>query len=551
MKPQIIRGICEFCGIPANQCIHHGNSTATISPVEMPGLSGNVEEDAKIFIKATPLNVKPNTKRILIGCVDFSQLTGMPMYIYNLGRGLIELGYEVHIVSTIGGIIADKAREAGLVLHGWDDEINESYTALILNEPISERLLDKFPNVPAYNIIHSARPEDEPINYRPQIRKYLASKQSDVAYIKEKIQAIKVFPDKLGILPIPIDFKRFNNNRTQLEKRPYTILAPCTLDELRKPMLKDLVRRAKENPEIRVIIKGKNYGAIKNPGALPANVYLDEEPSWDMFELMTNADEVAGVLQGTVTLEAWAMGLRTSVYDLKGNYKMLTPPKNFQEKHDYLSVARKLDEIINEKWADIIIPHYDQAELLAQTLRSIPLRNYNVIVVRGGVFSWGCNRGAELAQTKTFIFANDDLVINPQVLWEMCDTTEEELVGVPQFYPNGEQLCLGINLNIEKQEYRLTNDLIEATYPSGAFFKISRKLWEDIGGFDERFKNGGEDQDLFLKAIECGARMVYTENSVIHYCSQSTGRFDHLKHNDDLFRELWTVDRLNKTLCHK
>jgi len=51
-------------------------------------------------------------------------------------------------------------------------------------------------------------------------------------------------------------------------------------------------------------------------------------------------DEVAGIYIGTVTLEAWAMGLRTSVYDEYGNWHYEDKPSDFS-KHDYLEVAKQ------------------------------------------------------------------------------------------------------------------------------------------------------------------------------------------------------------------
>ena len=540
LKPKIIAGNCEFCGIPAYQCDHYKGTVdkeghkLLFSP-DAPAPGNNAA-----FSITTPHNCRKNTKRILISCVDFSNLTGMPIYLYNLGKEMIALGYEVHLVSTIGGIIADKARAAGFILFDWKDDLPGGYIALILNEPISEQIMRRFPDVPAYNIIHSARPEDEPIPDCPQIRKYLYSKESDLEYMKDKVPV-----NKIDSLPIPIDFNRFNPSK----RRPhnvYTILAPCTMDQLRIPMLKDLVRRACENPGIKVILKGKNYGAIAHPSELPPNVVLDENPEFNIEEIMAECDEVAGILFGTVTLEAWSMGLKTSVYDLDGNYKMVEPEEEFNLTHDSHMVAKRLHNILNEKWADIIIPHHDQPDLLAQTLKSIPIRNYNIIIVRGGYFSQSCNRGAKLAETNTLIFANDDMKIGARALWEMIDN-KADVVGIRQVYPDGKDLGIGIFIN-KFGNYELTVKKDKARYPSGALFKISRVAWEKVGGFNEGFINGGEDQDLFLKCLESGFSVGFVDTPVVHYCSQSTGRFDYIVENDSLLFRLWPDDRIKKAL---
>ena len=546
IKPRIIAGTCEFCGIPAYQCDHY-KGLVDISGKKMFSDDKKSDSSDNIvsnnFIKTTPENGKKSNKKILISCVDFSHLTGMPIYLYNLGREMIKLGYEITLVSTIGGVISDKAREAGFKLFSWEEDYRDDYIALILNEPISEQMLERFPDVPAYNIIHSARPEDEPIPDCPQIRKYLYSKASDLAYMKGKVPV-----DKIDSLPIPIDFERFSPSK----KRPhdvYTILAPCTLDKLRLPMLKDLVKRACDNPDIKVILKGHNYGVIPNPSALPKNVILDENPEFNIEEIMADCDEVAGILLGTVTIEAWAMGLKTSVYDLEGNYEMVEQPKDFEIIHSAKFIANRLHNFLTEKWADIIIPHHDQPDLLAQTLRNIPIRNYNVIIVRGGYFSQSCNKGSKLAETNNLIFANDDLKIGARALWEMLDNPAD-LVGIKQIYPDGSDLCIGIFIN-EFGNYELTSDIKKAIYPSGALFKITREAWKKVKGFNNGFINGGEDQDLFLKCIEAGYSVGFVETPVVHYCSQSTGRFDYIGHNDELLFKLWTKERLIKTLGDK
>lgn len=537
-KPRIIEGICEYCGKRAYVCDHfkgtvdYDGNKLLFNPI--------VERQSCFDFKfTTPDNCKKNSRKILISCVDFSNLTGMPMYLYNLGKEMIALGYEVSLVSTIGGIIAEKAKEIGFKLFSWEDNFEDDYIALILNEPISEQIMQKFPNVPAYNIIHSARPEDEPIPDCPQIRKYFCSKGSDYKYIKNKVPK-----HKIDFLNIPIDFRRFNKNKKQ-EHDNYTILAPCTIDELRKPMLLNLIKRAIENPDINVIIKGNNYGALSGI-SLPNNVFIDDKAEWNIENFMAVSDEVAGILLGTATLEAWAMGLKTSVYDVKGNYEMIDPPAGFKITHEAEMVAIKLDRILNEKWADIIIPHHDQPDLLAQTLKSIPLRNYNIIIVRGDYFSRSCNKGAKLAETNNLIFANDDMMIGAKALWDMLDN-RADVVGVRQLYPDKTPLGIGIFIN-EFGNYELTSKIEKARYPSGALFKISREAWESVAGFNNNFINGGEDQDLFLRCIEAGYTVGFSEVEVIHYCSQSTGRFDYIAENDHLLFGLWTEDRLKKTL---
>jgi GT2 family glycosyltransferase len=54
---------------------------------------------------------------------------------------------------------------------------------------------------------------------------------------------------------------------------------------------------------------------------------------------------------------------------------------------------------------------------------------------------------------------------------------------------------------------------------------IERALWEQLGGFDEAFVNGGEDIDLCFRTEAAGRINVVTLRSVVrHHVSSSPGR---------------------------
>ena len=93
----------------------------------------------------------------------------------------------------------------------------------------------------------------------------------------------------------------------------------------------------------------------------------------------------------------------------------------------------------------------------------------------------------------------------------------------------------------------------ELFLPSGYCFKIKKKVWEDLGGFDERFLNGAEDCDLFFKAWEKGINIGWIDYPMTHLHSQSEGRYDSVNANNALFEEIWkerikkiTFKKLNK-----
>ena len=74
----------------------------------------------------------------------------------------------------------------------------------------------------------------------------------------------------------------------------------------------------------------------------------------------------------------------------------------------------------------------------------------------------------------------------------------------------------------EKPDYNYVKDV---DYISGAAIMISRKLWDEIGGFDERFAPAYcEDSDLAFEVRKHGKRVVYQPQSVvIHFEGISNG----------------------------
>ena len=510
--------------------------------------NSNPVESIVPFLKRTPFNTKKKPFSIFIGCSNYSYWTGMPVYIFNISREFIKMGHVVTIVSeTIGGDITKMTNDLGIETYNSLDKryLDKEYDVLLLNEPESEKYLSEFPNIPAWNYIHSKMEVDTPISPRPQIMGYLTQRENTKKYWEDELGI------KMEIIPLPVNLEKFKPQKNRLKRSSkYKILVPGTFHVVREKMIYDIIKRAKNDKNIEVLFKGSDSGLFgeieKKIGKFPKNIKTDFTESYDIERYIDWADEVDGIYMGLVTIEAWAMNKKTMVYDDDGNGVMIEKPKDFEEKHSSLSVAKRFIELFNRKWADIVIPHHDRPELLQQALKSIPLRNYNVIIVRGGTFSQSCNRGAKLANTDRIIFANDDLILNPQTLWELVQS-DSDIMGVPQYYPTGELLCVGIKID-KNCRYQLTETVADAMYPSGAIFMIKRKIFEDVGGFDERYKNGGEDQDLFLRLLEKKYSLSFTKGSVIHYCSQSTGRFDYIIESDDILSKDWTNKRLSKII---
>jgi hypothetical protein len=245
--------------------------------------------------------------KILLTSPDQSTLTGQPMYVKNLAKGLRELKHDVTCSENPSG----------------------DYDIAIINDNFPQAL-GKFTAKKIYNFCHSKNSCDEPLIDK-RITGYLAPRDEVANHWKSKYNI------DFKILEIPIDFKRFSGKR---QTNKYTILAPCTFEPLRIPMIMSLIERAKTS-DIQLIFRGDDRG-VSQFNKYPNIIFKPQTQTIE--EDMKDADEVAGIFIGTVTLEAWAMGLKTSVYDEKGNWEYIEKPKDF-EKYNYLNVARKLLEI--------------------------------------------------------------------------------------------------------------------------------------------------------------------------------------------------------------
>ena len=75
---------------------------------------------------------------------------------------------------------------------------------------------------------------------------------------------------------------------------------------------------------------------------------------------------------------------------------------------------------------------------------------------------------------------------------------------------------------------------------TGACLLITRSLWQQLGGFDEQFRNGAEDIDLCFRARRAGFNNAVALRSIIlHHVSSSPGRKQNDERNSYLFTLRW------------
>ena len=245
--------------------------------------------------------------------------------------------------------------------------------------------------------------------------------------------------------------------------------------------------------------------------------------------------------------------------------------------------------VFEQPEVSIIVPVYNQFEYTYNCLKAIMLNSsdikYEVIVAddcsndrvselekyTSGIkilhntenlrFLLNCNNAAKYAKGKYIVFLNNDTQVQPNWLKAMVKLMDEHsdagMVGAKLIYPNG---CLqeaggilwkdgsawnyGHMKNPTDPEYCYVK---EADYISGAAIMIRASLWNEIGGFDERFVPAYyEDTDLAFEVRKHGYKVFLQPASVVvHFegISNGTDIFTGLKNyqvvNQKKFYEKW------------
>lgn len=154
-------------------------------------------------------------------------------------------------------------------------------------------------------------------------------------------------------------------------------------------------------------------------------------------------------------------------------------------------------------------------------------------------FLKNCNHAAEKAKGKYILFLNNDTLVKENWLEPLVSLCEKDaqvgLVGSKLLYPDGtlqeaggivwrdgSAWNFGNGDDASASEYNYVKDV---DYISGAAIMIPRRLWEEIGGFDEYFAPAYcEDSDLAFAVRDKGYKVMYQPKSeVIHFEGISNG----------------------------
>ena len=231
----------------------------------------------------------------------------------------------------------------------------------------------------------------------------------------------------------------------------------------------------------------------------------------------------------------------------------------------------------------IIIPTFNRLELTRACLNAVrantPAADFELVVVdnastdgtpdflaaeqkagrltaicnaHNGGFARACNQGAAAARGEVLLFLNNDTQVTDGWLAALVAAVSPANVGVvgaKLLYANGTIQHAGIEFmeGLPDHPYRhapgnapAANQFRELDMVTGACFMIHRRLFRQVAGFDEVYRNGVEDIDLCLRVRAAGFKVVYEPKAaVFHLEGQSAGRFDHVNENLRIFFARW------------
>ncbi len=193
---------------------------------------------------------------------------------------------------------------------------------------------------------------------------------------------------------------------------------------------------------------------------------------------------------------------------------------------------------------EIIVVNHSSEESLSE-LNNISNKAKIYIRPNRG-YAAGCNYGAKMSSGDYLLFLNPDVLFKEGSLKILSKTCKQYRTAVAPKYLNSDGTFqpgtrkfpelqhifvsrtspirklfkntstqkdyFGLNLKSETEPVILTD-----RFPLGGCFIIPRELYEEIGGFDERFFLFFEDADFFKRLYEIGKYAIYEPRSeIIH-----------------------------------
>lgn len=229
--------------------------------------------------------------------------------------------------------------------------------------------------------------------------------------------------------------------------------------------------------------------------------------------------------------------------------------------NDYRVTVHCLQSVLRHTAAgqyEVIVADDGSSDLTA----TIEARLKGIEVVRGGNLGFlrNCNRAAARARGEFVLLLNNDTAVTAGWLEALLEVFDDPAVGAagPKLlfangalqeaggimWRDGSAWNFGRMDDAGKPAYNYVKDV---DYISGACLMVRHSLWQQLGGFDERFVPAYyEDADICFAVRESGYRVLYQPaSSVFHFEGVSNGTDltagvkQHQVTNQQVFADKW------------
>jgi hypothetical protein len=342
----------------------------------------NREQFVEIYGDVLPLKVDDKFRnrklKVLIGCLNFQGLTGSEISTMELAKGLSKNGCEVYITSQIGKSFKIESEKHNIKVYPIQEppgfklgdgkwylntpqgqvvsRPNTLYKVKEMNfdiihanhTPITQRLLQLYPNNNFVNIVRSEVIDLENPIVDEKIKRYIAIRPSIKDYI---VNNFDISEDNVDVVYNLFDKSRFTPKQLTKGTEKKVTLFVGTMDYLRKNAILDLI----DNVEELWLVGKDSMGYAKEFGDTYENVKYFP-PTDNIEDFVNKCDETAGIFLGRTTIEGYLCGKPAWIYTVNKEGYVLD--KEYTEVPEDMSIFDN-DKII-EKYKEIYIDVYNE-----------------------------------------------------------------------------------------------------------------------------------------------------------------------------------------------
>lgn len=213
---------------------------------------------------------------------------------------------------------------------------------------------------------------------------------------------------------------------------------------------------------------------------------------------------------------------------------MLTVITTTKDRKNVLSETMKvlLSDKVDKRKVDQFIIVNDGSEDLSEFNQEDLV---TVVKNKGTGVAAGRNTGAALAKSELILFLDDDILVQPDHLNKHVELHQrfpnaiasanrfypESLIEIAQKSPFGRyKLKYEYNWLKGSELTRLSDDsdYFLSAILAGFSCSMPRKMWEDLGGFNETFPYAGcEDNEFYVRAKKNGAKLIFDASNICYH----------------------------------